>query len=486
MAVSQEGAAEEQAGLTRRRMLRLAALAGGSALGVGLAGCDSSRSTPRTPVAEAAPSLVVPPPGPVANPATGINLFTQDDLNFEALFALGEVGYGAGETGEIVATANQINAAGASYQSFYDGFVAMAQQVGGIGDQALKAGHWASARSAYLRSAQYFNEALYFVLGTSTPNNEAAVYADMQRQWDLAAQLFDPAFERVSIPYQHTTLPGYFLKPDSSNTRRPTVIVNNGSDAQFIDVYAFGGAASIERGYNALLFEGPGQGSVLFERQIPFRPDWEQVITPIVDYLHTRSDVDTGRIALTGWSFAGELVIRAAAFEGRLAAICADPGVADYWLSFPPSIRNLFANGATAEQVNGIWQSHIIPTFNAQSRFTLSKRSEIFGPQFLAQARSGQVFTDLFALGQAAMQYQNTDVAGRITKPVLVTNYELEQFFPGQAQQLYDLLRSNKQLVTFTAAEGAEYHDAPMAPQRRNQVIFDWLDGTLHLSRGPR
>jgi hypothetical protein len=136
--------------------------------------------------------------------------------------------------------------------------------------------------------------------------------------------------------------------------------------------------------------------------------------------------------------------------------------------------------------VNGIWQSHIIPTFNAQSRFTLSKRSEIFGPQFLAQARSGQVFTDLFALGQAAMQYQNTDVAGRITKPVLVTNYELEQFFPGQAQQLYDLLRSNKQLVTFTAAEGAEYHDAPMAPQRRNQVIFDWLDGTLHLSRGPR
>jgi hypothetical protein len=28
-------------------------------------------------------------------------------------------------------------------------------------------------------------------------------------------------------------------------------------------------------------------------------------------------------------------------------------------------------------------------------------------------------------------------------------------------------------------AEGAEYHDAPMAPQTRNQVVFDWLDGIL-------
>jgi hypothetical protein len=37
-------------------------------------------------------------------------------------------------------------------------------------------------------------------------------------------------------------------------------------------------------------------------------------------------------------------------------------------------------------------------------------------------------------------------------------------------------------LVTLTAAEWAEYHDAPMAPQRRNQVIFDWLDGILHLN----
>jgi WD domain, G-beta repeat len=35
-----------------------------------------------------------------------------------------------------------------------------------------------------------------------------------------------------------------------------------------------------------------GQGSMLFERQIAYRPDWQNVITPIVDWLIARPDVD--------------------------------------------------------------------------------------------------------------------------------------------------------------------------------------------------
>ena len=31
----------------------------------------------------------------------------------------------------------------------------------------------------------------------------------------------------------------------------------------------------------------------------------------------------------------------------------------------------------------------------------------------------------------------------------------------------------------FTAADGAEMHDAPAALQRRNEVVFDWLDDVL-------
>ena len=356
----------------------------------------------------------------------------------------------------------------------------MARRVGHIADNALKAGHRVSAREAYLRSAQYLDQALFFVLGTKTPALEPKVYSWMRRR-SRAAGLFDPPVERIAIPYGKTTLPGYFLKASRSPGRRPTVIINNGSDAENVDVWAFGGAAAIERGYNALIFEGPGQGSTLFLRQIPFRPDWQRVITPIVDYLHSRRDVDTKRIAMTGWSFTGELVIRAAAFEKRIAAIVADPGSVDTWLAYPDFLRKLFANRATKTQVNNIWNHDFVPGLPASDRFLFAKRSEIFAPQFLRTARAGKVLTDFWTFGQLASRFTNASVIPKVRAPVLVTNYQLEQFYPGQATRLYDALRSAKKLVTFTIAEGAEYHDAPMAPQRRNQVVFDWLDHTLGL-----
>jgi hypothetical protein len=91
------------------------------------------------------------------------------------------------------------------------------------------------------------------------------------------------------------------------------------------------------------------------------------------------------------------------------------------------------------------------------------------------------VLTDFWTFGQAASRYTNESVTDKVTTPVLVTNYQLEQFYPGQATRLYRALRSPKKIVTFTIAEGSEYHDGPMAPQRRNQVVFDWFDDTLGL-----
>jgi hypothetical protein len=49
----------------------------------------------------------------------------------------------------------------------------------------------------------------------------------------------------------------------------------------------------------------------------------------------------------------------------------------------------------------------------------------------------------------------------------------------GQGGEVYKLLRTGKQYHYFTAAEGAQYHCGPMAPQTRNQAVFDWLGQTL-------
>ena len=55
------------------------------------------------------------------------------------------------------------------------------------------------------------------------------------------------------------------------------------------------------------------------------RPDWEKVVTPVVDVAVKLPGVDPEKIILAGWSFGGFLVVRAAAFEPRATAVIADP-----------------------------------------------------------------------------------------------------------------------------------------------------------------
>jgi hypothetical protein len=458
---------------SRRSLLRAGALGGGAALlAAGGTGVVAS-------VAQAAPaaSAATRPPAE--------SLFTLSDLDFETLFAFGSAGYGCAEFGELVTAVDHINAVGASYQSYYETFLALANRTGTLADKELAAGHKASARSAYLRASTYYDMCLYFILGTSAHAQEAGAYAEVQRCWQQARQLFDSPFEQVRIPYGSSWLPGYLLKPDDRPVRRPTIILNNGEDAQNITLYCYGGADAIERGWNALIFEGPGQGSMLFERQVPFRYDWENVITPVVDYLRSRPDVDPDRIALNGSSLGGELVIRAAAFEHRLAAVVSDPGILSVWLSWQTgekAIADLFTKGLTKEQVNTIWQKEIVPQLNAVDRYNISKRAEGYGRQFLLAARAGQVFSDLYDFGTTVMKFTCADVAERVRVPTLVTSYQGDQLVipaSGQGPEVYQRLRTDKTYYEFTAAQGAQDHCAPMAPQTRNQVVFDWLDRFL-------
>jgi hypothetical protein len=60
----------------------------------------------------------------------------------------------------------------------------------------------------------------------------------MQRCWQQASQLFDLPFEPVRIPYDGSWMPGYLLRPDTRAVRRPTVILNNGQDAQNVRMWA--------------------------------------------------------------------------------------------------------------------------------------------------------------------------------------------------------------------------------------------------------
>src|SRR5690606_32839122 len=146
-----------------------------------------------------------------------------------------------------------------------------------------------------------------------------------------------------------------------------------------------------------------------------------------------------------------KLTRRSSAYEGRLAAVVADPGSVDSWLAYPPQLRDLVAGEKGREEVDQIWQNEIVPNLPPSVRFTVSKRSEIYGPQFLESARAGKMFDSLWDFAHTVQQYQVATIAPDIKVPMLVTQYEGEQYFPDGGEKLFKLLTGKKSLVKFMA-----------------------------------
>lgn len=405
-------------------------------------------------------------------------LFSQTDLNFQTLFGLGEAGLNS-VAGEVIAVVAAANAApgGASYQSVYDEFIAQANRLQASALEAQKARHLVTAQSRFIRAAKYYAQALYWVLGTSTPDAEADVYTAMDAMFVKGMQLMKPRPEQIEIRYDGGTLPAWFVKPESGGARRPTVIMNNGSDGQNVDMLPQGGLAALERGYNVVIFEGPGQGSQLFLHNVPFRADWENVITPIVDYLETRTDVNLDQVAARGISFGGLLVPRAAVHEHRLGAVVADPGSVKSILNYPPIIRDILT-GKNAADVNSAWNATVVPGATPDQKFNLMKTFEIFTKDAHDSATRGELVTDVAPVGEQIVQYDITDQLDKITSPTLVTQYEGDVDFTTEGTTLYHGLTKAKsrKFVEFTSVNGAQYHCGPLAPQVGNEACWDWTD----------
>lgn len=394
--------------------------------------------------------------------------FEDDSFNFAVQNLLGALRTGCGDAGEILSTVATIT--DGDDESWVTAWQALGDRVATIADDAAAHGHRVSAREAYLRAATYYAAVLESVDGVD--GAEASLqraFAAHCRCFDAHVTLRDAPVTKIEIPYEGTTMPGYFFAPAADGAARPTLIVNNGSDGPVTSMLGVADAA-VARGYNAVVFDGPGQQSMLFEHEIPFRSDWEHVITPVVDFLLDRADVDAERIALYGISQAGYWVPRALAFEHRIAAAVADPGVDDVaasWMGhLPKEMVQMLAD--RDKKTFDEWMAIGAESQTPAERQELAWRGKPYG------------ITDPYDLFASVATYKlDADVLAQITTPLLVTDPEGEQFWPGQSQRLYDALPGPKVLVPFTEVEGADRHCEPMARSLLEQRMFDWLDTTL-------
>jgi dienelactone hydrolase len=367
------------------------------------------------------------------------------------------------DIGECLATAQRIQQG--DYDSWYDQWWATAEKAQRSAEASKAVGHEVSAREAYLRACEYYRSAYFFRRSDLDDPKLLAAWRRQRECFRAAAAHFEHPCEAVEIPYEGTTLSGYFLRPDDSGELRATIVAFPGYDAPVEESYPAAAAPALRRGYSALLFDGPGQASSLYEKRLYFRPDYEVVLKAVVDYAVSRPEVDAERIALIGRSFGGLLAPRAATGEHRFAALIADPGQYDLGeiarSSMPkdvvamveaddPAVDEVFA-GMLADPHRREYYGSRMATFGANSM-----------REFLRML-SG---------------YTVRDRAGRISCPTLVTGNEADPI-AAQARQLYDALECPKEFVFFTEGEGAGGHCEGLGQSLFSQRSYDWLDDVL-------
>jgi pimeloyl-ACP methyl ester carboxylesterase len=294
--------------------------------------------------------------------------------------------------------------------------------------------------------------------------------------YKASAKLFDPPIEPVEIPYEHTTLPGYLHRVDRSDRKRPLLIIHSGFDGGSAqEVHDNGARAAVERGYNVLAFDGPGQFSPVHREGLHFRPDWEKVVTPVVDFALTLPGVDPGKIALMGISMGGELAPRAAAFEKRIAALIANDGIYDYGAAnlthVPAELRAAFVQMLTAKEAPQVDQM-----IEAGMKASPTAAWGITHGMYAMGVPTPRAYL------AASLDYNlRNGIAEAISCPTLVCEAESDIFFKEQPQELFDHLTCPKTFMRFTESEGAGAHCQVGAGRMAFARMYDWLDETFRL-----
>jgi hypothetical protein len=384
--------------------------------------------------------------------------FGDDDLDFVTRIMLGQCAYGAADAGEVLATIGEVE----DQAGWAKAWSALATRLEDEACQRAEDGTQASASSLYLRASGAWATATAGLVGEKESDPLLEAFRSDRRCWDGFVETSDGRHVPFEVPYEGTTLPAWLLRPDATGAARPTLVMTNGSDGALAHLWGSGAAEALARGWNALVYDGPGQQSMLFERDVPFRPDWEHVLTPVVDALVTRPDVDEGRLYAYAISQGGYWLPRALAFEHRFVAAAADPGVVDVatsWLDHMSKGMVTMLDEGKREQFNRDMRlAEKLPSVGRTLRF----RSRPYGQQ------------DEFDTFTEVRRYDLTSVAGQVRTPLWISDPEDEQFWPGQPARLASLVPTSH-LQHFTAAEGASLHCQPLARRLTHERMFDWF-----------
>jgi dienelactone hydrolase len=238
-------------------------------------------------------------------------------MSYQFRRGLGETQEGGGAVSEVFQAGSKIIAN--DFESWHREWLHIGDRNDRRGDEEIANKHVRTAMNCWLRAANYFREAEFW-LKSDDPRRLATFDRCEKATHKFLAHL-TPKAEVVEIPYEPgKPLPAYFIRSANGGDRQPVLISVGGLDSFKDELWFMTGRGALQRGISVLLVDGPGQGGALRRHGLVTRHDYEVPIGKCIDWLEQRRDVDSSRIAVSGSSLGGYYAARAGSMEPRLAA----------------------------------------------------------------------------------------------------------------------------------------------------------------------
>jgi pimeloyl-ACP methyl ester carboxylesterase len=256
--------------------------------------------------------------------------FSDPSMEFQFIRQLGSSTYKASSIGECFSIANSIHQC--SLEQWVKEFERLGEWQKKDGMERLIKNHVVSGREQLFKASNSFRAAEFYASGDKR-NKLGLNSADC---FCTAVSSMDLHFENHSIPYNTINLPVYFISPANDGAKRKTLLIVSGFDGTMEEEFALRGLAAIERGFNVLLFAGPGHIDV--SRRYPdayFQPDFEHIIKRVINHFEFRQELDKHHITLMGMGIGSYFALRGATSDPRIKSLILNSPLLDLsdWLS---------------------------------------------------------------------------------------------------------------------------------------------------------
>ena len=373
------------------------------------------------------------------------NLHPDVSMNFQMNRLYGCVG-----EPEMLAEMRAVAPRISNYADWKREFVALAER-------AFKNGH-------LLRSGFYWRSAEFFMM-VDDPDRKSA----REKFLGVVRSVYEAELgERQAVPYAdgdiRGLLPAYRFKPPRA---KGTIVLFGGFDSyieELTSVFVY----LRDAGYDVIAFEGPGQGGALDESGLVMTAEWHKPVSAVLDHFALE------RVTLIGMSLGGCLVMRAAAFEPRVARVIAY----DVLTSFQevnlgqtrPAIRAVLKTllWLRAATIVNLLVGRVAKT-NPVVEWGIQQGMHVTGTN------------SAFEYLQSVAQFETMDVSASISQDVLLLAGSEDHYVPiGQWYRQIALLNNARSITArlFTRSESAQNHCQVGNFGLALRTIVNWLDET--------